>query len=241
MKAMIFAAGLGTRLRPITNNLPKALVKINNKTLLEIAIENLVHNGFDEIIINVHHFAKQIINYIDKNNFEADIQISNESEFLMDTGGGLKKASWFFDDGTPFLLYNVDIMSNFDLNKFYNHSLKSDCIASLVIKNRKSGRYLLFNDDNLLCGWRNVITGQIVNSKQISNLNEFAFSGIHFVKPNIFSLMPDKEKFSMIDLYLQIMDTQNIAGYLDVDSFWLDVGKTKHIKTAESSYNKFIR
>ena len=125
MRAMILAAGLGTRLQPLTNNLPKSLVKIHDKTLLEIAINNLVRNGFDKIIINVHHFAEQVIDFIGQNNFSADITISDERDKLLDTGGGLKKASQFFNDGKPFLLYNVDIISNLNLQTLYQDNIKS--------------------------------------------------------------------------------------------------------------------
>lgn len=240
MKAMIFAAGLGTRLQPDTNNLPKALVKINDKTLLEIAIENLTRNGFNEIIINVHHFAGQVINFINSHSFNADLHISDESDSLLDTGGGLKKVAWFFKNHNPFLLYNVDILSNLDLKKFYNHTLKSNCIASLAVRKRKSDRFLLFDDNNFLCGWKNIKTGQIIKKKPGTNLTELAFSGIHFVNPKIFDLMPDKEIFSMIDLYLEIMEEQKIEGYVENNSLWMDVGRLESLKSAKQIYNKFF-
>ncbi len=240
MKAMILAAGLGTRLRPLTNNQPKALVKIKDKTLLKIAIENLIRNGFNNIIINVHHFAEQIITYIERNKFEANIEISNESDLLLDTGGGLKKTSWFFDDGKPFLVYNVDIISNLDLNNLYNQFINLDCVATLVVRERKSSRYLLFDDESLLCGWENVKDGSLVNTKPISKLKGLAFSGIHLLDPKIFSLMPAEKKFSIIDLYLKIMREHKIKGFLDTDSFWLDAGKLENLEAAESSYDKLI-
>ncbi len=136
MRAMILAAGLGTRLQPLTDNLPKALVKIRDKTLIEIAINNLVRNGFDKIIINVHHFAEQVINFIGQNNFDADITISDERDKLLDTGGGLKKASRFFSDGKPFLLYNVDIISNLNLKTLYQANIKSNSLATLTVSKR---------------------------------------------------------------------------------------------------------
>ena len=237
MRAMILAAGLGTRLQPLTGFLPKALVKIRDKTLLEIAINNLVKNGFDKIIINVHHFADEVINFIGKNNFDADIIISDERDKLLDTGGGLKKASQFFDDGKPFLLYNVDIISNINLNELYQAKIKSDCIAALAVMKRKSGRYLLFNSDNILCGWKNNITGELINSCNIDLLNEFAFSGIHIIDPEIFSLMPDDDVFSMINLYLKIMRDNKITAHIDNDSFWLDVGTTDNLKLAEEYFH----
>ena len=193
MRAMILAAGLGTRLQPLTDNLPKALVKIRDKTLLEIAINYLVKNGFDKIIINVHHFAEQLINFIEQNNFGADISISDERDKLLDTGGGLKKASRFFNDGKPFLLYNVDIISNLNLLTLYQANIESNSITTLTVRNRESGRYLLFNSENILRGWKNTKTGELITSCSIDMLDEFAFSGIHIINPEIFSLMPDGE------------------------------------------------
>jgi len=237
MRAMILAAGLGTRLQPLTDNLPKALVKIRDKTLLEIAINNLVRNGFDKIIINVHHFADQVIDFIGQNNFGADITISDERDKLLDTGGGLKKASHFFNDGNPFLLYNVDILSNLDIKTLYQANLKSNSIATLTVRDRESSRYLLFNSENILCGWKNTKTGELISSCKIDLLHEFAFSGIHIINPEVFSLMPDDDVFSMIDLYLDIMRDNKIIAHIDNDSFWLDVGKTESLKIAEENFH----
>jgi len=237
MRAMILAAGLGTRLQPLTDNLPKALVKIHDKTLLEIAINNLVRNGFDKIIINVHHFAEQVINFIRQNNFGVDITISDERNKLLDTGGGLKKASWFFNDSKPFLLYNVDIISNLNLQTLYESNIKSNSIATLTVRKRESDRYLLFNSENILCGWKNTKTGELISSCNIDLLDEFAFSGIHIIDPEIFSLMPDADVFSMIDLYLDIMKDNKIVAHVNNDSFWLDVGKPESLKIAEENFH----
>jgi len=239
MRAFILAAGVGTRLTPITNNIPKALVKIKDKTLLEILINKLTHTGFSKIIINVHHFADQVVDFIEHKSFEAEISISNEKEKLLGTGGGLKKAAWFFDDGKPFLVHNVDILSNLDLNKLYNHHLQNNPLATLAIRKRKSSRYLLFKDDNILCGWKNEKTGEQIISDRIKRFNEFAFSGIHIIDPKIFSLMPDDDVFSIIDLYLDLMETNLIRGYVDNESFWTDVGKTESLRLAEQNYKKF--
>ena len=188
MRAMILAAGLGTRLQPLTDNIPKALVKLRNKTLLEIAINHLVRNGFDKIIINVHHFGDQVINFIEENIFDADISISDERDKLLNTGGGLKKASQFFKDEKPFLLYNVDIVTNLNLKTLYEANLKSNSIATLTVRKRESSRYLLFNSENILCGWKNTKTGELISSCSINLLNEFAFSGIHIINPKIYLL-----------------------------------------------------
>ncbi len=240
MRAMILAAGLGTRLQPLTDNLPKALVKIRDKTLLEIAINNLIRNGFDKIIINVHHFAEQVINFIGQNNFGADITISDERDKLLDTGGGLKKASRFFNDGKPFLLYNVDIISNLNLQTLYQANIKSNSIVTLTVRKRESNRYLLFNSENILCGWKNVKTNKLISAAEVKLLEEFAFSGIHIIDPEIFSFMPNDKVFSMIDFYLNIMKRNNINAYIDNESLWIDVGKPESLKLAEENYDKFL-
>ncbi len=237
MRAMILAAGLGTRLQPLTDKLTKALVKIRDKTLLEIAINNLVRNGFDKIIINVHHFAEQVIYFIGQNNFDADITISDERDKLLDTGGGLKKASQFFNDGKPFLLYNVDIISNLNLKTLYQANINSNSIATLTVRRRESSRYLLFNSENILCGWKNTNTGELISSCNIDLLDEFAFNGIHIINPEIFSLMPDDDVFSMIDLYLDIMRDNKVIAHIDNDFFWLDVGTIESLKIAEENFH----
>jgi mannose-1-phosphate guanylyltransferase len=237
MRAMILAAGLGTRLQPLTDNLPKALVKIRDKTLLEISINTLVRNGFDKIIINVHHFAEQVINFIEQNNFGADISISDERDKLLDTGGGLKKAARFFNDGKPFLLYNVDIISNLNLKTLYQAHMNSNSIATLTVRKRESSRYLLFNSENIFCGWKNTKTGELISNSSIDLLDQFAFSGIHIINPEIFSLMPDDDVFSMIDLYLDIMRDTKVFAHIDNDSFWLDVGKVETLKIAEENFH----
>jgi NDP-sugar pyrophosphorylase family protein len=213
------------------------LVKLRNKTLLEIAINHLVRNGFDKIIINVHHFGDQVINFIEENIFDADISISDERDKLLNTGGGLKKASQFFKDEKPFLLYNVDIVTNLNLKTLYEANLKSNSIATLTVRKRESSRYLLFNSDNILCGWSNIKTGELISSCSIDLLDEFAFSGIHIINPKVFSLMPDDDVFSMIDLYLDIMRDNKVLAHIDNDSFWLDVGKTESLKIAEENFH----
>jgi len=242
MRAMILAAGLGTRLKPITDSIPKALVKVGSTTLLEICIKKLKSQGISDIIINVHHFADQLKNFLAaNNNFGISISISDESDKLLDTGGGLKKAARFFDDGKPFLLHNVDVISNLNLKVLYNFHINSNAIATLVVRKRESGRYLLFNSENILCGWKNVKTNQTISSVDVKLLEEYAFSGIHIIDPKIFSLMPNDEVFSMIDLYLNIMKSYTIQSYIDDDSFWMDVGNPNSLKLAEMNYDKFMR
>jgi len=236
MRAMILAAGLGTRLKPLTDKIPKALIKIKSKTLLEIAINNLIKNGFDKITINVHHHSKQIIQFLDENKFDAEITISDESDKLLDTGGGLKKARSFFDDNSPFVLYNVDIISNLDLKKLYAFHSASKTIGTLVVRKRESGRYLLFNSKNILCGWRNAKSGETRLIRGDKLQHEFAFSGIQVLDPKIFSFMPDDDVFSLIDLYLKVGSKNIINAFIDDESYWLDVGKPENLKAAENIY-----
>ncbi len=236
MRAMIFAAGLGTRLKPLTAVKPKALVEVKNIPLLEIAINKLITFGFDEIIINVHHFADMIIDFLkSKNNFGIRIEISDERDLLLNTGGGLKKASWFFDNGKPFLVYNVDILSDIDLQKMYQFHQESNSIATLAVRNRSTQRYLLIDDENLLCGWQNIESGEIKNARQIiSSLHQLAYSGIQIINPNVFSLMPDDKVFSIIDFYLSIAAKERITAFNHDETYWLDLGKIESLEKAKS-------
>ena len=164
-KGMILAAGLGTRLRPITNSIPKALVKVDGRTLLEGAIRHLADHGVKEIIINVHHFSEQIINYLNQNkNFGLNITISDESDQLLDTGGGLKKVSGFFNEGGAFFVRNVDIISDLDLTRMMEYHLKTHSLATIAVRKRDTSRYFLFDQDYRLCGWTNLKTGERILS-----------------------------------------------------------------------------
>lgn len=233
MKAMIFAAGLGTRLQPLTNDRPKALVEVNGKTLLEITINRLKKYCFNEILINVHHFADLVIEYLKQHdNFGVDIVVSDEREMLLDTGGGLKKAAWFFDKN-PFLVHNVDVLSDIDLQNLYIHHLESKALATLAIRERNTQRYLLFNNDNTLCGWENIKTGEKkLPLNTTEPLNRFAFSGIQVIDPALFSLIIQEGKFSIIDVYLELIKTQTIKGYNHTQGKWLDVGKPESLLKA---------
>jgi NDP-sugar pyrophosphorylase family protein len=232
MQAMILAAGLGTRLKPITDELPKALVEINGKTLLEIAIRNLIENDFRRIIINVHHFADKVKDFINKNTFASDIFISDESDILLDTGGGIKHAQKFFDD-SPVLVHNVDIISNLNLKEFYQFHLSDDALASLVVSNRESNRYLLFNDDNILCGWQDVKKEEKIIVRDDVKLNQLAFSGIHILNPHLIESFPKEQVFSVIKAYLKIAATEDIRAYVTNDLRWIDVGKVDSLERAE--------
>ena len=239
MKAMIFAAGLGTRLKPLTDTMPKAMVPINGKPLLWHTIEKLTSSGFDEIIINVHHFAEQIIDYVRANdNFGIRIEFSDESQQLLDTGGGIKKAAWFFDDNKPFLIHNVDILSNIDLKALYENHTKNNSIATLVVSQRETSRYFLFDENSRLAGWINEKTGEVRSPLQHfepGNYQKLAFSGIHILDPRIFphfSQFPDK--FSIIDLYLSLCNTETLKAFAPKNLHMMDVGKIESLAQAES-------
>lgn len=241
MKALIFAAGLGTRLKPLTDNMPKALVTVGGKPLLQHTIEKLKDAGFNEIIINIHHFGEQIINFVKScNYFGIRIEFSNEQDKLLDTGGGIKKVSHFFDDGKPFLVHNVDILSDIDLNDLYSFHLNNKAIATLVCSERQTTRYLCFDSDKLLKGWVNKKTGETkspFSGFDFTQYNEMAFSGIHVIDPSIFSYMKNlTDKFSIIDFYLSICDRENIIYYSTENSRMIDVGKHESLILA----NKFL-
>jgi len=239
MRAMILAAGLGTRLKPLTDSAPKALVKIKDKTLLELQINKLKSEGFDQIIINVHHFADKVKKYLEQNNFfDCSIDISDESEKLLDTGGGLKKASHFFSDGKPFLVYNVDILSSVSLKKLVDLHINSSNIATLAVQDRKSSRKFLFDDKLILHGWQNEKTREeIISRKPQTKLIAYSFSGIQIIDPRIFEYFPDKDVFSLVELYLSAAKDEMIMGYEHNYDQWLDVGKIENLSEAEIVLN----
>ncbi|MGD0711000.1 MAG: nucleotidyltransferase family protein [Bacteroidales bacterium] len=236
MKAFILAAGLGTRLKPLTNNKPKALVEVNGVTLLEHLIVKLQNLEVTELIINVHHYAEQIKEFLrKKNNFGIRIEVSDETEQLLDTGGGLKKAAWFFDDNKPFLVHNVDVLSNIDLNQLYQTHLQSGSLATLAVKDRNTSRYFLFNDNNELCGWENTKTGEILyHSNNSQQLTALAFSGIQVISPHIFDKISETGKFSLTDLYIRLSSKNKITAFRHDRDFWLDLGKPESIDKAEN-------
>ena len=238
---MIFAAGLGTRLKPLTDHMPKALVPVAGKPMLEHVIRKLIAAGCDEIVINVHHFADQIIDFVKtNNNFGITIHISDETDMLLDTGGGIKKASSFFNE--PFLIHNVDILSNVDLKSLYEYHLTSGNDATLLVSPRKTVRYLLFDEENHLCGWVNKDTLQtkpegFVYQPEVQK--EYAFSGIHIVSPSLFNYMGENwiGKFPIMDFYLQTCQEAKLGGYAKEDLQLIDIGKPETLAVAED----FIR
>ncbi len=240
MRAMILAAGLGTRLKPLTDSTPKALIKIKEHTLLELQIKKLKAEGFDRIIINVHHFADKIQRYLEENNFfNCSIEISDESKKILDTGGGLKKASKFFSDENPFLVYNVDILSNINLKKLMEFHLTSKSIATLAVQNRESSRKFLFDRNNSLCGWMNEKSGEkIITKQEQSELFPFSFGGIQIIDPKIFNYFPDKDVFSLVEFYLSVAKKEKISGFIHKEDKWMDIGKKENLNQAESFLEK---
>ncbi|WP_460023898.1 nucleotidyltransferase family protein [Marinifilum fragile] len=232
---MIFAAGLGTRLKPYTNTKPKALVELAGKTLLERAIQKLVKLGVDRIVINVHHFADLIEDFLkENNNFGVDIRISDERDHLLDTGGGLKKAIDLFIPDAPVLIYNVDILSSIDLNELIQQHESSKALVSMVMRKRESSRYLYFNKEKQLTGWKNCKTGEVKKARvDMEESKPLAFSGIHLVNPKLFDLIEEDGKFSIIDLYLRLAKTEKMLAYKDQSDLWFDLGKPEQLQKAE--------
>lgn len=235
MKAMLLAAGLGTRLKPLTNNKPKALVKLGGMTLLERAIRLLKQYGVEAVILNIHHFGDQVARFLEeKNGFDIPIALSDESERLLGTGGGLKKAAWFFEGGAPFLVYNVDVLTDIDLGLFYQKHLEEPCLATLALRHRPSSRCFLFDEKMQLAGWRNRKTGQTRWCKTpVEPVDELSFSGIQILDPAIFDHFPEDDVFSLVELYLQAGASEKICGFLHDDSLWMDAGKTDDLQKAE--------
>ena len=231
MVGMIFAAGLGTRLKPLTDTMPKALVPLADKPLLQWQVEKLHDAGITDIIVNVHHFPDQIIDTVRANQgWGCNITISDERDMLLDTGGGLKKAIWLLMDNEPILACNVDILSNIDLDAFLN-SYDPSTLGSLVVSDRQTQRYLCFDAQNTLCGWTNIKTGELKGKDG----RHLAFSGMQILSPDALALLNEmpEEKFSMIDFYLHVMEKLPLQAYIPSDYQMMDVGKIDQIEEAE--------
>ena len=235
---MILAAGLGTRLKPFTDNHPKALALVNGKPVLQRNIEYLASFGIREVIVNVHHFADQIFNLIKINNgFGSKVSFSDETNEVLETGGGIKKARPFFeDDEEPFVVINVDILTDMNLEKMIFQHKKNNPIATLAVTSRYTSRYFLFDEMDHLCGWKNEKTGERKISREARSYTQKAFSGIHIISPQIFSLIKMKGKFSMVDVYLDLAKTYMISAFDHSDSKFIDVGKPESILKAEGLF-----
>ncbi len=243
MKAMILAAGLGTRLRPLTDNRPKALVQIAGRTLLEIALARMRRFGIRDVIINIHHFADMIQEYLERNqNFGMSLAISRE-ESLLDTGGGLKRAAHFLEDSLdreePFLMHNVDVVSAIDLRCMVEFHAENKALATLAVQNRKTSRYLLFDETSALCGRESGADGQQELARSAKELSPLAFCGIHVISPRFLARMSEEGAFSIISSYLRLAaQSQKIAGFRADGSYWRDLGTPADLAQAAEDFRR---
>ncbi len=237
-KAFILAAGLGTRLKPWTDYHPKALALVHGKTLLQRNIEYLQRYNIYDVVVNVHHFSDQIIEAIQKNNgWGSTVTISNESECVLETGGGLMKAESLLKESNPIVMMNVDVLTDSDLGSMLQYHVNKKPLATLATSNRISKRYLLFNNDNTFCGWRNDETGEErKNPNVLEALFPKAFSGIHIIDPTIFNYINRTGKFSIIDAYLDLMLSYTIQSFEFAEAKFIDVGKPGSIEKAEALF-----
>ena len=233
---MLFSAGLGTRLKPFTLNHPKAMAPVNGKPLLQRNLEYLASFGIEEVVVNVHHFADQIISFLAENNFGVKTIISDESDEVLETGGGLLKAQPLLADAENIVVMNVDILTDVDLSAIMQQHLASDALVTLAVSKRESSRGLLFNTNKQLCGWHNKLTSEEKIVRKENDLIDFAFSGIQIIKSSVFDLINQTGKFSIIDTYLDLAATQKIIAYDHSGKILLDVGKPESIIKAEEIF-----
>lgn len=236
MKAMVLAAGLGTRLRPLTNDRPKALVEIGDRTLLELTLLRLKEFGIRDVIINVHHFADMIVEHLKAHrNFGMHIEISREG-VLLDTGGGLKNAEWFFaNDTEPFILHNVDVISTIDFERLIHFHKENDALATLAVQDRKTSRYLLFDEDLRLCGRRLVREEKLEMVRSPRKTYELAFAGIHMISPGLLPLITETGAFSIIPPYLRLAgEGRKIVGFRADTYKWRDLGTLEQVSQARA-------
>jgi NDP-sugar pyrophosphorylase family protein len=236
MKAMILAAGLGTRLRPLTDNRPKALVEVAGRTLLEITLCRLRDQGVCDVIVNVHHFAEMVVDYLEANrNFGMRIEVSREA-VLLDTGGGLKKAAYFFlsDSGDePFILHNVDVISTIDLGRMARFHRDQKALATLAVARRETSRYLVFDEQMRLRGRRAEREGTAAVAQPQERLQDLAFSGVHIISPRLLGMMTEEGGFSIITAYLRLASLgEKILGFEDGHAYWRDLGRPESVERA---------
>ncbi len=238
MKAMILAAGLGTRLRPLTDDRPKALVEVAGRTMLEITLTRLRDFGIQEVIVNVHHFAEMIDDYLKaKNNFGMRIEVSRE-DTLLDTGGGLKKAAWFFWEDSnlidrPIVLHNVDVISTIDLRRMVQFHTEHQALATLAVQDRATSRYLLFDEQLQLCGRRAGRDGEAELVRTSQRTDALAFSGIHVISPRLLKMMTEEGAFSIISTYLRLAaQGERILAFRADEYYWRDMGKPENVAQA---------
>jgi N-acetyl-alpha-D-muramate 1-phosphate uridylyltransferase len=225
MKAFIFAAGLGTRLAPLTNDKPKALVEVNGVPMLQSLIEKLIRYNCNYLVINTFHFADKIMGFLNSHDFGIEIHVSDERNALLNTGGGLKNAQRFFNPSDTFLVHNVDIFSDIDFNEMINFHLQSGSVCTMAVTNRESSRCLLFDDDNMLCGWRSKKTSEEIIVNKRAKYHEFAFSGIYVFNYKIFNLIHKQGAFEIIPELLDIAKTNRISAFIQNDKTVIDLVK----------------
>jgi NDP-sugar pyrophosphorylase family protein len=236
MKAMILAAGIGSRLLPLTESRPKALIEIQGVPLLEHTIHYLKYHGIHEIVINIHHFASQVIDFIrKKDSFGIRIEFSDESNELLDTGGGLFKARAFFDDQQPFLLTSSDVITDLDLGELCRSHEKNNPLVTLAVKHRESSRVFIFDQDYHLCGWHNNLTNESRIARAVSESKKIAFSTIHIINPALFGLITERGCFSIIDVYLRLAASHTILGFEHDQSAWFECGRVDNLKLLNQS------
>lgn len=236
-KAMIFCAGMGTRFKPWTDTHPKALAIVNGKSLLQRNIEYLQSYGISDIVINVHHFAAQIEKAIqDNDGWGSNIEISDEREILLETGGGLLKAQHLLNNGHPFLCLNADILTDLNLNDLINFHHRKNAFISFAVTDRPSTRNFLFNDQNRLCGWQNTTTGEKRISIQQERYQPKSYSCVALFQPTIFEHIPQRGKFSLVDTYLSLAEENLIFGYDHTGDKFIDVGKPESVAIAEKLF-----
>ncbi len=237
VRAMILAAGLGTRLKPWTNEHPKALAIVNGKSLLQRNIEYLQQHGIYDVIVNVYHFAEQIVGALNQHKgWGSNITISDETGAVLETGGGLKKAGWYFADEENFVLMNVDVLTDMNLAQMIGAHKQNLPLATLSTTNRQTSRYFLFDDNNTLCGWRNVKTGEEKIARNATTFTQKAFSGIHVINSRLLSLMQQQGKFSIVDVYLSLAANNIIQAFDHSHSRFIDVGKPESVVEAERMF-----
>ncbi len=246
MRAMILAAGLGTRLRPLTENQPKALVDVGGRTLLEITLARLRSVGISDVIVNTHYFAGMVREYLERNkNFGMNVALSDE-EVLLDTGGGLKKAAYFFLEQSasseePFLLHNVDVISTIDFGQMLQFHTEHHALATLAVQDRKTSRYLLFQQDSELCGRRSASDSSVELVRPSQNVRALAFCGIHVISPRFLSMMTEKDAFSIIASYLRLAALgQKVIGFRADEYYWRDLGTPENVARAAEDLQQRI-
>lgn len=242
MQAMILAAGLGTRLFPITQTRPKALAEVGGVPLLEVVMRNLKRHGFEQVVVNIHHFAPQIRDFLDsKKNFGLHVTLSDETEALLNTGGGLKKAAPLFENG-PILVHNVDILTSLNLKELYLHHCQSGALATLAVKERPTSRSLIVGDHNYLCGWINHITGEVRKPGTWATENrQIAFSAIHVVEREVLLNATESGAFNILDTYLRLAATPSILTYAHNQDLWMDMGRLGNLQEAAGLLPQIVK